>query len=156
MNKYPNFIEDNEFVRPPEPIQTIRLNDNNTNTNTNSFLSEEEQLNLILQQSINEFEIKSKKKEEEQLNIIVNELNKRKTNCEPIIHKLKKLTKYDSNIQNQNIYIYVLDILEQYTSGYIEYKKINHNKYIQIYNVLKGIRFRNDEVDLLKKIFILK
>uniref|UniRef100_A0A6C0IWV0 Uncharacterized protein n=1 Tax=viral metagenome TaxID=1070528 RepID=A0A6C0IWV0_9ZZZZ len=153
MDDYKDDNEDNDNIRPPDPVRFERLidtnNDDDTNTN-NAFDDEfnpesiyEKELLDILELSKQEFEqieIPKKKYIEEQMEIIC----KLKT-------RMNKLSVFDKD----NIYYYemILTILELYSNNYIEVYNIeNEVEKSELFRLLKQTRISKEELELLENI----
>ena len=150
--------DDNDNIRPPDPVTNEQLLDNDYNyelinqtvnqniTNTTNYdetnydeLNYNDELNKALELSKNDF------KEVE---------DGRKNEFKSIKLKLNKILLFDRpNIFNYEL---ILSIIELYEQNYINEYKSSNKEFNDIFNVLKTIRLTKEETSSIKKIIVCK
>lgn len=152
-----NLNNDNENnIRPPDKIKKEILIENEYNDEYYNE-NEDEELNMVINLSRNEFNKQKElnnKFEEEILNNYCEIYNKRKEIFNHLIIKLVRLSKYDTKIKA--IYDMLEIIIDSYCSQSIEFQELDKNTYDNIFNLLNSIRIDKQCIEILKNIIIYK
>lgn len=146
MNNY----NDENNIRPPEPIKREQLIDTNFNliSPNNDF-----DLHSILEQSKNEYNSLQEQEEEKYIQLICNQSKEERQNkFNTIKTQLNKIIIFDR--AKLKHYELVLSIIEMYELGVINEYKINESMYKNIFNILKTIRLPIEEIENVKKIIV--
>jgi hypothetical protein len=129
-----------DFIRPPDQVKTERLLHNNIDN----------ELNLALELSKNEFNL-LQERQEQQVNEILQEMTeKRCAQCITIKPKLTKLGLIDK--PNSRVYSSLLSIIQLYEEGLITKYSLCKEEYDKMFNILKTIRLTNDELNTLSEL----
>ena len=143
-------IDDN--IRPPDPVIREKLvdygDDDFTDYNYN-YLEPEPNLDQIMKQSLEEFEIAEMQKVQEML---INERNKMTEKYVNIKNKLKKVQMYDAT--NKDTYETIITIIEMYELNYIDNYMLDETSCNTIFKLLKTIRLTKEELILLEGLFV--
>jgi len=142
-------MENDDFIREPDPIKKEQLI---TNANNHNNLSTDDELNVILELSKNEFELFQQKEEQMAFEMIDQLKKDRLKQFETVKHKLNKLCIIDKKINH--IYTNILSIIELYEEGLITVYSLNKEECNVIYAILKSIRLTNEELLSLQKLII--
>lgn len=147
-----NDIDDN--IRPPDPVIRERLVDYGDDDFTDykyNYLEPEPEpdLDQIMKQSLEEFEIAEMQKVQE---ILINERNKMTEKYVNIKNKLKKVQMYDAT--NKDTYETIITIIEMYELNYIDNYMLDETSCNTIFKLLKTIRLTKEELILLEGLFI--
>lgn len=142
--------EDN--IRPPDEAITERLVDNNINIQFNDKDTYNDELNLVLELSKNEYNFSQEFEEQKEIDTIIQQSKTELEKYTPIKNKLNKILLFDK--PNSGIYEYILSIIHLYETGYITYYYSNKTEYKNIFDILKSIRLTNDEFNSLKNLII--
>jgi hypothetical protein len=154
--------DENDTIRPPDPVKKECLIDNNDEYNY-EYIPYRQPLNIInndentsdpeeiYQKELDKIIELSKKEFEEIGGILTQKQNKEQINIISSINKkINKLLKIDKD--NQYYYEMILTILEMYTNNYIEVYNANELEIDGLFKILKQIRLTKEEFELLEKI----
>lgn len=155
MNPNDNdYEDDNNIVRPPDPVIRERLvdyGDNDAFANYNySYQKTDDDIDRILKESLEEFELAEDQKIQEMLAIQRSEKAKKYTS---IKEKLQKVQSYD--ILNKDTYSTIISIIELYEADFIESYFLDETSYNNIFKLLRTIRLTKEDLDLLGSLFVL-
>jgi hypothetical protein len=148
--------DDNNIVRPPDPVIRERLVDygnNNDFVNYNyNYLetNNNDDIDRILKESLEEFELAEEQKIQEMLAIERSEKAKKYTS---IKERLQKVQGYD--ITNKDTYSTIISIIELYEADFIESYFLDETSYNNIFKLLRTIRLTKEDLDLLGSLIIL-
>jgi uncharacterized Fe-S cluster-containing protein len=146
--------DDNNIVRPPDPVIRERLVDygnNNDFVNYNySYQKTDDDIDRILKESLEEFELAEEQKIQEMLAIERSEKAKKYTS---IKERLQKVQGYD--ITNKDTYSTIISIIELYEADFIESYFLDETSYNNIFKLLRTIRLTKEDLDLLGSLIIL-
>lgn len=148
-NDYYN--NDSTNVRNPDPIKIDRLVD------TPFELSEDVELNRILELSrneVNEFNNSQDIYEKNVINNLIKETQERSEQFASINQKLSKMILFDK--ENTHIYETILTAIELYIEGYITQYKTNNEEFNRIFRLIKTIRLTNAELNYLHNLIIME
>ena len=151
-----NNDDDNNIVRPPDPVIRERLVDygnNNDFVNYNyNYLetNNNDDIDRILKESLEEFELAEEQKIQEMLAIERSEKAKKYTS---IKERLQKVQSYD--ITNKDTYGTIISIIELYEADFIESYFLDETSYKNIFKLLRTIRLTKEDLDLLGSLFVL-
>lgn len=145
-------------IRPPDPVIRERLVDFGDDDFTDfkcSYLEQEPELepdlDQIMRQSLEEFEIAEMQKVQEMLAIERNKITEKYIN---IKNKLKKVQTYDTT--NKDTYETIITIIEMYELNYIDNYMLDEKSYNTIFKLLRSIRLTKEEIILLEGLFVSK
>jgi hypothetical protein len=139
---------DNNIVRPPDPVIRERLVDYGNN---NDFVSTSDaDIDRILKKSLEEFELAEDQKILEMLAIERSEKAKKYTS---IKKRLQKVQGHD--LFNKDTYGTIISIIELYEADFIESYFLDETSYNNIFKLLRTIRLTSAELDLLGSLFVL-
>ena len=154
---------DNDNVRPPDPVRKERLvdygdndndndNDNNdfANYNYNYLESTSDDIDRILKESLEEFELAEEQKIQEMMAIERSEKAKKYTS---IKERLQKIQSYD--ISNKDTYGTIISIIELYEADFIESYLLDETSYNNIFKLLRTIRLTKEDLILLGSLIML-
>lgn len=139
-----NFKDDDilmdDEIRMPDEVYTDRLID--------TRIEEEIEMENIINESI----LLAEKNNEEKYKEFLDQIEERKNTYSTIIHKFKKLSKYDKEIKE--IFELIDWIIEYYINMQIEFYTYDKETYDKIFNIklLKQSRFSDYDIELLKVI----
>lgn len=143
-------------IRPPDPVIRERLVDFGDDDFTDfkcSYLEQEPELepdlDQIMRQSLEEFEIAEMQKVQEMLAIERNKITEKYIN---IKNKLKKVQTYDTT--NKDTYETIITIIEMYELNYIDNYMLDETSYNTIFKLLRSIRLTKEEIILLEGLFV--
>ena len=148
---------DAEEVRPPDPVIKERLCEPNYNANYNTEYDNDEErnfvnvtdedINKILKQSLEEFELAEEKRIKE---LILKERNDRVKKYNDIKQKLLKVQGFDRT--NKGIYNIIIPIFELYESDLIDSYALDQTDYVSVFKLLETIRLTKEELDLIHEL----
>ena len=146
---------DNDNIRPPDPVRKERLvdyGDNNdfANYNYNYLESTSDDIDRILKESLEEFELAEEQKIQEMMAIERSEKAKKYT---IIKEKLQKIQGHD--LSNKDTYGTIISIIELYEADFIESYLLDETSYNNIFKLLKTIRLTKEDLDLLGSLIVL-
>jgi uncharacterized Fe-S cluster-containing protein len=147
---------DNNIVRPPDPVIKERLvdygnnNDDFANYNYNYLESTSDDIDRILKESLQEFELAEEKKVQEMLALERSEKVKKYTS---IKERLQKIQGHD--LLNKDTYGTIISIIELYEADFIESYLLDETSYKNIFKLLRTIRLTKEDLDLLGSLIIL-
>jgi uncharacterized Fe-S cluster-containing protein len=151
---------ENDNVRPPDPVIKERLvdygdNDNDDFANYNynyNYLetNNNDDIDRILKESLEEFELAEEQKIQEMLAIERSEKAKKYTS---IKERLQKIQSYD--ISNKDTYGTIISIIELYEADFIESYFLDETSYNNIFKLLRTIRLTKEDLDLLGSLIVL-
>jgi len=152
--------DDDDYVRPPDEVYRERLIDNRNTINRNIHLPvkyDDDIMNTIeysyleydyekyIQAEIQRFEEEIIKQKE-------NEIENRKKKLSVFNTSIKRISKYDA--QNNNIYITIQDVLNEYIeNGFNTKKTLSQETIEEIHKIIFSIRIPVDELDILRELF---
>ena len=143
------FNNEEDNVRLPDESFNDILIDNNLQS---SFISDEEnQLNIVIHNSIKEFDETQKMYDDYEKSILEeyeNEKIKRKSQFSELLITLKKMSNYDTKIKS--IYELLEPIIDSYILCYIDNYVFDKVNYDTIFEELKNIRLTKESFDYLK------
>ncbi len=166
-------MEEEDYIRPADNSKMMTLLDDN-NYDKPIILSDYDRavkqsledlankdLEQILLQSQEEFELMQQIKEIEEIERLAQEEKERKElekniraiNYETIIPKIKKMIIYDKS--NEEIYKLLLSVINFYIEGKSIKLTLAHNILDNIFKVIKGIRLTNEELRKIENLFIM-
>ncbi len=173
--------EDN--IRPPDEAKMMTLLGNNDNNNKNKKNKNKNKINIlsdydravkqsledfadkdleqILLQSQEEFELMQQIKEIEEIERLEREEKERKElekniraiSYETVIPKIKKMENFDK--PNEETYKLLLSVINYYIEGKSIKLTLPDNILNNIFQVLKGIRLTNEELSNIKNLFVI-
>ena len=147
---------DNNIVRPPDPVIKERLvdygnnNDDFANYNYNYLESTSDDIDRILKESLQEFELAEEEKVQEMLALERSEKVKKYTS---IKERLQKIQGHD--LLNKDTYGTIISIIELYEADFIESYLLDETSYKNIFKLLRTIRLTKEDLDLLGSLIIL-
>jgi hypothetical protein len=141
-------------IRAPDPVIKERLvdygDDDFTNYNYNYLETNNNDIDRILKESLEEFELAENQKIQEMLAIERSKIAEKYTS---IKHKLQKVQSYDTF--NKDTYDTIISIIELYESNFIETYTLDEISYQNIFKLLKTIRLTKEELILLESLINL-
>ena len=166
-------MEEEDYIRPADQAKMMTLlNDNNDDKpiilsdydravkqSLEDFANKD--LEQILLQSQEEFELMQQIKEIEEIERLAQEEKEKKElekniraiNYETIIPKIKKIINYDK--ENIDTYELLLSVINYYIEGKSIKLTLPHNILDDIFQVLKGIRLTNEELRKIENLFVM-
>ena len=148
---------DAEEVRQPDPVIKERLCEPNYNANyytehdnheeKNFVSATDDDINKILKQSLEEFELAEEQRIKE---LILKERNDRVKKYNHIKQKLQKVQGFDRT--NKEIYNIIISIFELYESNLIDSYALDQNDYVNVFKLLETIRLTKEEMDLIQEL----
>jgi len=133
-------------VRPPD--------DDITDTLVNhefAFLDTEEEIQRLLEMTQKEYEFQ----ENQQLMAMYKEEEKERLHKFPsLTQQCKKLVTIDA--ANSKWYNSLLSIIQMYEDGYINTYELEEDEYIQLFNLIRTMRIKQDEILALEKLIGLQ
>ena len=143
------FDEEDNVRLPDESFNDILIDNNNLQS---SFISDEEnQINIVINNSIQEFNEIQRIYDDYEKNILEeyeNEKIKRKSQFSELLITLKKMSNYDTKINS--IYELLEPIIDSYILCYIDNYVFDKVNYDTIFQELKNIRLTKESFDYLK------
>lgn len=162
-----------DYIRPADQAKMMTLLENN-NDSKPIILSDYDKaikqsledlankdLEQILLQSQEEFELMQQIKEIEEIERLAQEEKERREleknirtiNYETIIPKIKKMIIYDKS--NEETYKLLLSVINFYIEGKSIKLTLPHNILDNIFKVIKGIRLTNEELRKIENLFVI-
>ena len=153
---------DNDLnIRAPDPVIRERLvdyNNNNNNNNDDDFANynynyletNNNDIDRILKESLEEFELAEEQKIQEMLAIERSEKAKKYT---IIKEKLQKIQGHD--LSNKDTYQTIISIIELYEADFIESYFLDETSYNNVFKLLRTIRLSKEDLDLLYSLIML-
>jgi hypothetical protein len=143
------FNEEDNVRLPDESFNDILIDNNNLQS---SFISDEEnQINIVINNSIQEFNEIQRIYDDYEKSILEeyeNEKIKRKSQFSELLIILKKMSNYESKIKS--IYELLEPIIDSYILCYIDNYVFDKVNYDTIFEELKNIRLTKESFDYLK------
>jgi len=143
-------MDENDDIREPDLVKTETLFE--PNLYDYSMYNEEEMLEIIMKQSIYEFENLKAIDEEKVLVYLATEKTKRREKYVTVKHKINKILKLDR--ENTEIYETILNIITLYEEEDITVYKIGQEELDKIFNVLNTIRLTKEEIEAINVLII--
>ena len=149
---------DNDLnIRAPDPVIRERLVDYNNNNdddfanyNYNYLETNNNDIDRILKESLEEFELAEEQKIQEMLAIERSEKAKKYT---IIKEKLQKIQGHD--LSNKDTYQTIISIIELYEADFIESYFLDETSYNNVFKLLRTIRLSKEDLDLLYSLIML-
>ena len=152
----PTENDDNDLnIRSPDPVIRERLvdygnNDDFANYNYNYLETNNNDIDRILKESLEEFELAEEQKIQEMLAIERSEKAKKYT---IIKEKLQKIQGHD--LSNKDTYGTIISIIELYEADFIESYFLDETSYNNVFKLLRTIRLSKEDLDLLYSLIML-
>lgn len=154
MNQTKNENDENDEndVREPDPTITEQLIEPDefsynyyTDSYSNNFINEYDDIEIILKQSLIDFE----EEEEQKINKML--MDKKQELTEKYVSIKKKLQKIQGyDVTNKDIYETVISIIEMYEMEYVNIYILDEISYNNIFKIMKTIRLTKEELLMLK------
>jgi len=145
---------DYEDIRLPDPVIRERLvdygDDDFSNYNYNYLESTSDDIDRILKESLQEFELAEEQKVQEMLAF---ERSEKAKKYKSIKERLQKIQSYDTS--NKDTYGTIISIIELYEADFIESYLLDETSYKNIFKLLKTIRLTKEDLDLLGSLITL-
>jgi len=145
---------DYEDIRLPDPVIRERLvdygDDDFANYNYNYLEPTSDDIDRILKESLEEFELAEEQKIQEMLAI---ERSEKAKKYKSIKERLQKIQSYDTS--NKDTYGTIISIIELYEADFIESYLLDETSYKNIFKLLKTIRLTKEDLDLLGSLITL-
>ena len=147
---------DNDLnIRAPDPVIRERLvdygdNDDFANYNYNYLETNNNDIDRILKESLEEFELAEEQKIQEMLAIERSEKAKKYTS---IKEKLQKIQGHD--LSNKDTYGTIISIIELYEADFIESYFLDETSFNNVFRLLRTIRLTKEDLDLLGTLIML-
>jgi len=142
--------DENEIIRSPDEVIVEQLVEPIEQTVP---LSEEEETNMAILNSIQDFKV-TQKEQDEYEELLLNDFQKMKEEREQkvksVIITLKKLAKFDKQLAE--ILDLVDGIISAYCLGYIDQYELDTITYDKIFNELSTIRIDKSDIESFKEI----
>ena len=142
--------DENEIIRSPDEVIVEQLIEPMEQTVP---LSEEEETNMAILNSIQDFKV-TQKEQDEYEKLVLNDFQKMKEEREQkvksVIITLKKLAKFDKQLAE--ILDLVDGIISAYCLGYVDQYELDTITYDKIFNELSTIRIDKKEIESFKEI----
>ena len=152
----PTENDDNDLnIRSPDPVIRERLvdygnNDDFANYNYNYLETNNNDIDRILKESLEEFELAEEQKIQEMLAIERSEKAKKYT---IIKEKLQKIQGHD--LSNKDTYGTIISIIELYEADFIESYFLDEISFNNVFKLLRTIRLTKEDLDLLGSLIIV-
>ena len=152
----PTENDDNDLnIRSPDPVIRERLvdygnNDDFANYNYNYLETNNNDIDRILKESLEEFELAEEQKIQEMLAIARSEKAKKYT---IIKEKLQKIQGHD--LSNKDTYGTIISIIELYEADFIESYFLDEISFNNVFKLLRTIRLTKEDLDLLGSLIIV-
>ena len=157
MNPTDNDNDNDLNIRAPDPVIRERLVDYNNNNdddfanyNYNYLETNNNDIDRILKESLEEFELAEEQKIQEMLAIERSEKAKKYT---IIKEKLQKIQGHD--LSNKDTYQTIISIIELYEADFIESYFLDETSYNNVFKLLRTIRLSKEDLDLLYSLIML-
>lgn len=142
--------DENEIIRSPDEVIVEQLIDPTEKTVP---LTEEEETNMAILNSIQDFKI-TQKEQDEYEELLLNDFQKmkeeREQNVKTIMNTLKKLAKFDKQLAE--ILDLIDGIISAYCLGYIDNYELDKITYDKIFAELSTIRIDKSAIESFKEI----
>jgi hypothetical protein len=146
--------DDDDYVRPPDEVYRERLIDDRYTINRNIQFPvnyekmDDDIINTIEYSSLEYDYEKYIQAEIERFD----EIENRKRKLSNFDTSIKRISKYDT--QNNNIYITIQDVLNEYIeNGFNIKKQLSPETIEEIHKIIFSIRIPVDELDILRELF---